>query len=543
VPKDVCGQGATAVWATPVITPPSATINAPITAFTVINELDCVKTGSLVVEKKVKYDGPITLPNLTYPVTVTCGSTVTNLNLVNGVPQTVSNIPLNTSCSVVEGTVPTPPNICKPPLTPSWSTTYVPPSPITVTGAATMEIVNTLVCKAVHTCLPPFVLGPADQCICPPGTVLAGKECVKSDKTDVAIKKTVSTSPVPQVVDYYFTLAVTNVGSVFNGQNVITVTDVVPAGMSFTSVSGGANWSCTPAPIPAGGTLTCTYTGTGPTAPNQALGSIAVVGHASQPPPFTNCAIVGFTPASGLTDANPPDNQSCINVVKPPFPVVTAVCDPRTTVKRGTECVCRFPNMVKSSESACACREGMNFVPGRGCVPPLVCPPPKIPNAANTACLCPEGTVPRGRECVKPPACQPPMVPGPIAGQCICPQGMVQQGRRCVPLAECRPPQIRNPAGTACICPPGTVQRGRTCEQPKVCNPPARLNRQGQCECPRDMVARGNSCIARERQLPGLTPGIRGFPGGGFPGGFPGGGRDTPGGPRGQGQGESPGRR
>ena len=41
-------------------------------------------------------------------MTVTCGSTVANLNLVPGVPQTVSNIPLNTSCSVVEGTVPTP---------------------------------------------------------------------------------------------------------------------------------------------------------------------------------------------------------------------------------------------------------------------------------------------------------------------------------------------------------------------------------------------------------------------------------------------------
>ncbi|HEY5128834.1 MAG TPA: DUF5979 domain-containing protein [Bradyrhizobium sp.] len=180
MPKDVCGQGATAVWATPVITPSSATINAPITAFTVVNELDCVKTGVLVVEKKVKYDGPITLPSQSYPVTVTCGSNVTNLNLVDGVPQTVSNIPLNTSCSVVEGAVPTPPNICKPPMTPVWSTAYVPPSPVTITGASTtMEIVNTLACRLVRACPPPLVLGPTDQCICPAGTVLVGKECVK----------------------------------------------------------------------------------------------------------------------------------------------------------------------------------------------------------------------------------------------------------------------------------------------------------------------------------------------------------------------------
>jgi hypothetical protein len=182
VPKDACGKGSTAVWATPVITPASATINSPVTTVTVVNELDCVKAGSLVVEKKVRYDGPVSLPSLIYPVTVTCGSTVTNLNLVNGVPQTVSNIPLNTSCSVVEGTVPTPPNICKPPLTPVWSTVYVPPSPVIITGTTTtMEIVNTLTCRQVRACPPPQVLGPADQCVCPAGTVLEGTECVKQN--------------------------------------------------------------------------------------------------------------------------------------------------------------------------------------------------------------------------------------------------------------------------------------------------------------------------------------------------------------------------
>jgi hypothetical protein len=187
VPVDACGQGSTAVWATPVIAPASATINAPITAFTVVNELDCkpidVKTGSLIVTKKVSYIGPIALPSLTYPVTVTCGGTVTNLNLVDGVPQTVSNIPFNTSCSVVEGSVATPANVCPPRTIPAWSTAYVPPTPVIVTTTTPMiTVINTMTCKPIliDACSPPMVSGPvAGQCICPQGTVLRGGECVK----------------------------------------------------------------------------------------------------------------------------------------------------------------------------------------------------------------------------------------------------------------------------------------------------------------------------------------------------------------------------
>lgn len=347
----------TTVWATPVITPSSATINAPVTAFTVINELDCVKTGVLVVEKKVRYDGPITLPSQTYPVTVTCGGTVTNLNLVNGVPQTVSNIPLNTSCSVVEGTVPTPPNICKPPMTPVWSTAYVPPSPVTITGASTtMEIVNTLACRQGRACPPPLVPGPADQCVCPAGTVLLGKECVKQ----------------------------------------------------------------------------------------------------------------------------------------------------------------------------------------------TACQPPMVPGPVAGQCICPPGTHPVGNTCEgpPPPACQPPMVPGPVAGLCICPPGTVQRGRECVRQIDCRAPMVPNAAGKECVCPQGTVQKGRECIREPVCNPPAKLNRRGACECPTDMVAKGNGCVERERRAPQISPGdiIRNFPGGGRD--YPRGGRDTDS-PRGGGQGSTdfPGRR
>ena len=331
VPKDVCGQGSTAVWSTPVIVPPSATINAPITAFTVVNELNCKKigqVGSLVVTKKVVDHSPLPIPAQTYPVTVTCGSTVTNLNLVDGVPQTVSNIPLGTSCSVVEGTVTTPPNVCPPRMTPVWSTTYVPPPPVTITTSPTIvTVINALACKQIQ---------------------------------------------------------------------------------------------------------------------------------------------------------------------------------------------------------------------------PEVCPPPLVPGPVANHCVCPPGTVLKGKECVKPETCAQPMVPSPVAGVCVCPKGTVQQGKRCVPPLKCSSPLISNAAGTDCVCRPGLVQKGRTCVEPVVCNPPAKLNRRGACECPTDMVARGNSCVPRERQQPQITPGdiIRNIPGGGRDNENPRGGRDTdkPGG-GGQGSPDFPGRR
>jgi hypothetical protein len=80
-----------------------------------------------------------------------------------------------------------------------------------------------------------------------------------------------------------------------------------------------------------------------------------------------------------------------------------------------------------------------------------------------------------------------------------------------------------------------------------VCKPPATLNRRGACECPTDMVTKGNSCVERERKPPQISPGdiIRNIPGGGLynPRGGrdtdnPRGGRDTDS-PRGGGQGST----
>lgn len=328
-----------------------------------------------------------------------------------------------------------------------------------------------------------------DQC-CAGEIKIVMPECKKPNdlKIDLAVVKTGGTSPVPQVNGYAFHLAVTNVGTPFNGANVITVTDVVPAGMTFNSATG-TNWTCATLPAAAGSTITCTYTGAGPTAPNQSLGTIDIVATAmgSAPfPPFTNCAMVGLKPGSGLSDVNPPNDKSCVTVTKPPR---------------------------------------------------VDCPPPMVPGAVPGQCICPQGTVLKDKECVKQEACALPMIPGPVAGVCVCPQGLVQQGKRCVPPLQCRSPLVPNAAGTVCVCKPGLVPKGRTCVEQPTCNPPAKLNRRGACECPTDMVARGNSCIERERPRPQISPGdiIRNIPGGG---------RDTDS-PRGGGQGPTdfPGKR
>jgi hypothetical protein len=170
-----------------------------------------------------------------------------------------------------------------------------------------------------------------------------------------------------------------------------------------------------------------------------------------------------YSPSSPsvLIAGGPPATVTIKNTLscKPSRP---PVCDPATSRMRGRECVCRYPNMVRSSEGACICQPGAKFVAGRGCVRPPECRPPMVLNPAGTACICPPGTVQRGRECVRPPECRPPMVQGP-RGACICPPGMVQRGRECVPRIECRPPAVPNAAGTACVCPPGFIARGREC--------------------------------------------------------------------------------
>ena len=158
-------------------------------------------------------------------------------------------------------------------------------------------------------------------------TVLAtNRDCatveVKSPLVDVGIAKSGTIAapvhgPIPGPLAVTFNLAVTNIGAAFTGTNAITVTDIVPAGMTFTAATG-PNWNCATLPVAAGGTLTCSYTGTGPAAPGAALGTIAIVGTVTGDGPWTNCADVAIASSAG-TDANLANNHACATLTKGGF--------------------------------------------------------------------------------------------------------------------------------------------------------------------------------------------------------------------------------
>jgi uncharacterized repeat protein (TIGR01451 family) len=177
-------------------------------------------------------------------------------------------------------------------------------------------------------------------------------------------------------------------------------------------------------------------------------------------------------------------------------------CNPDTTKREGSNCVCRFPSMMKSSQTACVCQADMKFVAGLGCIPKIQCTPPLILNPAGT-------------ECIHPPVCQPPLAPGPIPGQCVCmPPGTVLVDGKCVKQeTSCKPPLVPGPVAGQCVCsPPGTVlvdgkcvKQDTSCKPPLVPGPVA-----GQCVCsPPGTVLVDGKCVKQETSCkPPLVPGL-----------------------------------
>jgi uncharacterized repeat protein (TIGR01451 family) len=169
--------------------------------------------------------------------------------------------------------------------------------------------------------------GPWENCASVAVTPAAGTETKLDDNkscaevgggVDISIEKTgtavaIMNSPVTGQTALTFTLTATNVGPAFTGANAITVTDTVPTGMTFTSVSGAPDWTCGTTPIAAGGTLSCTYTGAGPTAPGAALGAITITATTAAAGPWENCAGIAASSSAG-SETNLDDNQACVTV-------------------------------------------------------------------------------------------------------------------------------------------------------------------------------------------------------------------------------------
>lgn len=121
---------------------------------------------------------------------------------------------------------------------------------------------------------------------------------------------------------------------------------------------------------------------------------------------------------SDFADANADNNQMCATarIPKPPL-----VCDKRSTVQRGEECLCRLRNMVRVSARACACPKG-TVASGEACVKrkvPRSEPRPKKPVAKALVCDR-NTTVQRGAAC----ACRYSGMRKISATKCRCSNGL-----------------------------------------------------------------------------------------------------------------------
>ncbi len=439
-------------WLAPVYSPATVTIASGMNVLTVTNGYQCKDTGSQECLKDLKAEVKCN-PNGTYTVTLSvAGFTGTNITLTSQTP----------------GVTVTPPQ--QPwAATTTWTITGATPgSTVTLTANATKGGGGSV----------------AGTDLCCSGEIkIKMPECPQPPPIDVAIDKEEDWSGGlgRPVINIY----IINVGPTITfGPGDLTVKESIPPGYIVTTINA-PNWTCLPSPTWTGpGTLTCTYNLAGSLATSWGLSdSITIDGTYPGPWPFLNCAEVTVGASVGV-DIDLTNNKVCRGFSGKP-----RTCDPVTTIQRAAECVCRYPNMVRSSKTACICLSGADFVAGRGCIPRIECRPPLIPNAAGTDCICPPGTVQKGRECVRQIDCRKPLIPNAAGTDCICPPGTVQKGRECVRRIECNRPAVPNAAGTACNCPPG-------------------------------MTAVGKRCVQRELQLPSIK----------LPGGRP---RETPRGPRG----------
>jgi hypothetical protein len=314
---------------------------------------DCPKpVGSLNVVKKVDNKTQANLTGYTYPVIVTCSAPANQswpLVLTNGVPQTVSNIAIGSTCTAAEAPLPVPPNACPKGTVPMWLPPIYTPASVNISNGppTTITVQNTLLCE--------------DK---PTGT-LAVTKVVSPDSRGIG-----STTQFP-----------------------MTVTCTNPAGSYSLTVHG--NTSIVPINVPVGSN--CSIAETLPALPP---------GCTWQAPVYSPTTV---TIGSGLSIVTVTNSYTCKILqieCRPPLIPNAAGTDcicPPGTVLDGKECVrridCRPPLIPNAAGTDCICPPG-TVLDGKECVPRNVRDRKPIPNAADTARSCPPGTVRKGRECV-----------------------------------------------------------------------------------------------------------------------------------------------
>lgn len=339
-------------------------------------------------------------------------------------------------------------------------------------------------CKRVQTalsCTPPLVPGADGTCVCPPGTVRQGRQCVQ----------TTQACPAPLVPGP----CTCPEGTVQDGGFCVTAKPI-DLGIAKT---GGTTPFC-PAPNYAF-TLTVTNVGNGwPGTNTIVITDVVPNGMRFDTATGTNwtcnplpanagttmtCTYTGPAPTAG--QVLPPITVGVTALGSAPFPPYTNCAAVGTvagsgyvdsnagndnacvTVAKPSSCACPAPQ-VMNADGKCGCPQGTVLVDG-ACVKTPVCTAPQIVGA-DGKCVCPA-----------------PMSPGPVLGSCLCPQGTVLDGTTCVkgpPL--CVSPQVPGPNNT-CVCPPPML--------------PGAVP--GSCSCPRDTTLQNGKCVAVNRCKPPLV--------------------------------------
>jgi hypothetical protein len=295
-------------------------------------------------------------------------------------------------------------------------------------------------------------------CICPPGTVLEGKECVKARDCPpgtvlrngecVRVETLQITCIPPFIPNSTGSACVCPTGQVRVGRTCVTQTTTCQPPM--VQVPGGP-CSCPPGTVQQG--QTCVP---------QICPSPLVPGPCTCPR--------GTVLEDGLC-------------VPPP-----KLCPPPQVPNVDGICMCPAPMLPGAVPGSCVCPQGTVLVDGK-CVPPVNrCPPPQIPNV-DGICMCPA-----------------PMLPGAVPGSCVCPQGTVLVDGKCVPpVNRCPPPLIRNGDGK--------------CVKPEVKPKRDKVKRKQNQEQEQDEPQRR---VIEPDNLPGIGigrgGGFGGSPGGGSPG-------------------------
>jgi hypothetical protein len=499
LPSGSCPTGQQAAWATPpVYLPPTpvTVITGTSVSIRIQNTLECKpagRGGEVLVLKTVDYKGPFVKPVQTYPVTVTCGSSVNNMTLVENVTQTAfGNIPYGTSCTVVEPPPPTPPNACLPPTQPLWTTTYTPALPVIINSVtATITVANTL-------------------------------DCVQNGQVGaLTVNKVVLNRTQPQIPIGTMQFAIST--SCQSGSSPATVTPMPLVNGGSQTVSGLAygticTISETPPGPPPSGPVACTQVGYTPN-------WVTVV-----PPPVTISGPTATATVQNVLTCMPPDptisylmvaktiqnntslSSASLNSIV--FPVVET-CSGMPTVSLPLTTAGPQLRYNVPVGSVCSVSETLPPPPTTGCtgglVPTWVDPPTYTPASA---------TVNAGTGATI-------MITNIL--NCAQPKSNIVN-------LKCPPPKVANSSGKDCRCPDGMAERGGKCVERVSCVSPARSNQAGTgCSCPENMQLKGRTCVERERKQPRVTPSdvLRVLPGIGFPGRGGGGGGGGAGGGKG----------